>query len=287
MKSLLLLFVFLIVSSFAGGPDADVFFESGKRNFLSKEYIKAISDFTMAISIRPDFGEAYLQRAKAKISFSEVNGFANSEYCQDLVQALHLEQFEAANILQVSCDKECYGLTKAFIEPDLVYCADFSSKMLSSLPRGSENLVNLVRLNLFNNKLASISNQVSSFSSLLAMDVSSNQVETISPLIGELKNLEELNLNKNKLSSLPSEIGKLVRIRRLYLRSNELDSLPITIGKCQELEHVDLSFNKLSSLPEEIAQLKKLKTLNLTGNSFDKRWQKKIGASLPHVEVFF
>ncbi len=288
MRATVTPFLFLLaLCSFTNDPDPRALFESGMKNCLNKEYVKAISDFTMAISLKPDFGEAYLHRAKAKLSFAEKMGFANSEYCFDLVQALQLGQWEATGLLQQSCDQECFGLSRAFIEPDLVLCADFSSKMLSTLPRGSENLVNLVKLNLFNNKLSAISPQFGGLSALLVLDLSSNQLETLHPLMGNLKNLEELNLNKNRLTTLPEEMGNLTRIKRLYLRSNELVAVPPTIANCQELEQLDLSFNKLSNVPEELFQLKKLKTLNLTGNSIDKKLQKKISASLPNAQVFF
>lgn len=286
-KTFIFVFIFLFLSSFTMQPDAESFFESGHKNLTEKNYIKAIGDYTMAISLRPDYGIAYLERAQAKLYFAEKMGYVNNEYCFDLVQALMLGQKEAIPLLEGGCDSECFGIEKAFDEPEIVFCADFSSKLISDLPQASEGLVNLTKLNLFNNKLNTISLRFSKLKSLLLLDLSSNKLEDLGPVIGDLPNLNELNLNKNELQKLPDQIGKLRSLQKLFIRSNKLATLNSAIGQCEKLEHLDLSLNMLTILPTEIGQLKNLKILNLVGNTFDKKHQKYIVSLLPNTQIYF
>ncbi len=279
--------LFIFISAFSSQPDADAYFESGRKHHLNNEYIKAISDYTMAISLRPDFANAFLERAKAKLSFSEKMGFVNNEYCFDLIQALNLGLQEAAPILQGNCDGDCYTLQKAILEPEIVFCADLSSKILTSLPKESFQLTNLIKLNLFNNKLTETTTEFANFKSLLVLDLSSNKIQNLNRSIDKLVYLEELNLNKNDLTSLPPEIGNLKKLKKLYVRSNQLSELPAEISHCTLLENLDLSLNRLSSLPVEVYEMKHLKTLNLVGNTIDKKTIRSIKSKMPLTQVFF
>ena len=279
--------LFILLSAFITQPDADSYFESGKKHHEKSEYVKAISDYTMAISLRPDFGHAYLQRAKAKLSFAEKMGFLNNEFCSDLIQALNLGLQEAASILKGNCDGDCYTLQKAVHEPEIVFCADLSSKILTTLPKESFQLTNLVKLNLFNNKLTETPDQLINFKSLIELDLSSNKLQIVNPSIEKLLFLEELNLNKNELTILPVEIGNLKHLLKLYIRSNQLKELPLELSQCTKLVSLDLSLNKLNSIPVEIYQLKNLKTLNLVGNTFDKKSQKAIKSKMPMTTIYF
>ena len=286
-KTFPFILIFLILSSFTMQPDAEYFFKSGHNNLTEKNYMKAIGDYTMAISLKPDYGIAYLERAQAKLNFAKKMGYFNNEYCFDLVQALLFGQKEAISLLEGSCDSECFGMEKAFVEPEIVFCADFSSRQITDLPNGSGELLNLTKLNLFNNKLTTISINFSKLKSLLILDLSSNKLEDLGPVIGVLQNLNELNLNKNELQSLPDHIGKLKNLQKLFIRSNKLTTLNSAIGQCEKLEHLDLSLNALTLLPSEIGQLKNLKILNLVGNTFDKKRQKYIVSLLPNTQIYF
>lgn len=277
----------MFICSFSSDPDAESLFKSGEKNLANKEYIKAVQDFTAAISLKPDFGKAYLFRAKAKMLFHQQMASNGMEFCFDLIQALQLGEVESELLLRDACDDQCFDAEKALIEPDIVLCADFSSKILTEMPEGSENMENLFKLNLFNNRFSHVSSTFSKFPALLVLDLSSNRVQSIDPSLGKLQNLTELNLSKNQLSSLPDEIGELKKIKHLNLHGNQLVDLPATLSKCKELEHLDLSNNKLSAIPEEILLLKKLKTLKLSGNTLDKKTQKTISESLYNTEVYF
>ena len=282
----LLLFNIFLGTAFTQ-PDAQSYFDLGMKDLKSKDYVKAIGDFTNAVSMRANYAEAYLQRAKAKIMLGEEMGFENSESCSDLVTAMRYGNKEAIDLLEKHCMGECFDNKTAFLEPEMVYCGDFSNKVLADLPTQTNTLNNIVKLNLFNNKLTKLSENFSPLYTLVSLDVSSNNIALVSPAISKLTMLRELNLNKNKITELPFEFGNLDNLRFLYLRSNYITDLPKSIARLKNLETLDLSLNKLSTLPLEIANLKNLKTLNLVGNDIPKDRQAIITKLLPNTKIYF
>ncbi|HSZ25069.1 MAG TPA: leucine-rich repeat domain-containing protein [Cytophagaceae bacterium] len=281
-----LAFTFMICSGF-NQPDAKTFYENALTSLNKKDYIQAISEFTNAISLKPDFADAYYHRATAKELLGKKMGFFSSEMCSDLVSAMINGKLEALDKLEKSCMGECFDLDAAFLEPEIVYCADFSSKILKDLPAGSEKLAFLVKLNFFNNKLTTLSEKFASLDRLISLDLSSNQITTIPALAGKMIRLRELNLNKNQIASLPYEFGNLKQLKLLNMRQNSLTTFPKSIATLSSLETLDLAFNKLTSMPIEIANLKTLKTLILVGNEISIAEQKKIKALLPNTTIHF
>jgi small GTP-binding protein len=70
--------------------------------------------------------------------------------------------------------------------------------------------------------------------------------------IGQLSNLQSLNLSGNQLSSLSPKIGLLSNLKILYLYNNPLSSLPAEIGQLTKLEKLELPDTEISNLPPEI-----------------------------------
>lgn len=278
--------VFFICSGF-NQPDAKTFYENALASLNKKDYIQAISEFTNAISLKPDYADAYYHRATAKELLGKKMGFFSSEMCSDLVSAMINGKVEAIDKLEKSCMSECFDLDAAFVEPEVVYCADFSSKMLSDLPAGSDKLAYLVKLNFFNNKLTTVSDKFSKMDRLVSVDLSSNKIISVSPAIGKLTRLRELNVSKNQIAALPLEFGNLKQLTLLNMRQNGLTTVPKSVATLSSLETLDLAFNKLTSMPIEIANLKNLKTLILVGNEIPVSEQRKIKALLPNTTVHF
>ncbi|MDX2188992.1 MAG: leucine-rich repeat domain-containing protein [Bacteroidota bacterium] len=286
LNKLFLSFLLLIQFSFTQ-PDANTYYESGVKSIKSKDYIKAIGDFTNAVSMRANYAEAYLQRAKAKILLGEQMGFVNSEACGDLVMAMRYGNKEAVDLLEKNCMGECFDSKLAFDEPDMVYCGDFSNKVLYEIPTDVSKLVNVVKISLFNNKLTKLSERISPLYTLISLDVSSNKITEVSPEISKLNALRELNLSKNLITELPYEFGNLTELRFLNLRSNMLAQLPKSVARCKNLQVLDLSLNKLTTLPIEVATMKSLKELNLVGNDIPKDKQAVISSLLPNTKIYF
>lgn len=286
IASVFLVFVFFICSGF-NQPDAKTFYENALASLNKKDYIQAISEFTNAISLKPDYADAYYHRATAKELLGKKMGFFSSEMCSDLVSAMLNGKMEAIDKLEKTCMGECFDLDAAFVEPEVVYCADFSSKMLTDLPDGSEKLTYAVKLNFFNNKLTTLSDKFGKMDRLISLDLSSNKITAVPALIGKMTRLRELNVSKNQIATLPYEFGNLKQLKLLNMRQNGLTTVPKSVAMLSSLETLDLAFNKLTSMPIEIANLKNLKTLILVGNEISVSEQKKIKALLPNTTVNF
>lgn len=290
MKRLLHIFItalLIVTTSAINQKDPKAYYKNGIQKLENNNYIQAIGEFTNAISLNPDYAEAYVKRAKAKQKMGEKIGFSNDELCFDLIKGMKLGNQEAIDMIKENCMSKCYGMENAFNETEAVFCADFSSKVLKSLPDKTKEMENLVRLNLFNNKLTHLSKDFSKLNSLVELDMSSNKIETVNPAIGKLENLKELNINKNYIKTLPEEFGNLNKLEYLYLRSNYLEKLPKSIARLKSLKKLDLSLNKLKTLPMEITNLKNLETLNLVGNEIPKKNQKIIKELLPDTKIYF
>src|SRR6185312_17338388 len=77
-KSLLIIVLVVGASAF-NQPDAKMYYESGMANLNKKDYIQAIGDFTNAISLNPNYADAYYHRAYAKDLLGKKMGFASTE----------------------------------------------------------------------------------------------------------------------------------------------------------------------------------------------------------------
>jgi len=277
----------MIFGSSFNQPDAKNYYETGLNSLNQKDYIKAIGDFTNAISMNPKFGDAYYYRAYSKELLGKKMGFVSSELCSDLIYSMVYGKTEASDKIDELCTGECFNMESAFVEPEIVYCADFSSKILTDIPDGVENLSYLIKLNMFNNKLVTLSQKWAYLDKLISLDLSSNRITLMPPVIGKLTSLKELNLNKNQLVTLPAEIGNLKSLKTLTLRQNGLKVLPPNIGTLTDLETLDLALNMLSTLPSEVENLRNLKKLILVGNNISVKEQQRIKTMLPNTQISF
>ena len=101
---------------------------------------------------------------------------------------------------------------------------------------------------------------------LISLDLSFNQLQTLSPEICNLQLLQEINCACNKLQSLPASIFSMDWLTVIKANGNCLSTLPSEIGQCKSLQTLNLSENALTSLPGEIAGCTNLRTLLLQNN---------------------
>ena len=107
---------------------------------------------------------------------------------------------------------------------------------------------------------------MSRLTSLVSLNLRSNQLEHLPKTIGALCVLETLELGFNVLhGQLATSIGTLTKLNALGIDNNRLEALPANIGFLKLLDELDASHNNLSYLPESIAQLN-IRRLQLSNN---------------------
>jgi hypothetical protein len=285
---IVLLIISLFLSSFSQtDKSAEEYYNDGIQNIKSKAYLKAIGDFTHAISLKQDFAEAYFQRAVAKDLFGQQIGFFNPELCSDLIEAAKMNHVDAISLINKLGVKECQSMSTAFLDVEMTYCADFNSKVLNKIPELTKTLKNLTHLNLWNNRIVELEYPFEFLPYLVSLNVSSNQINKVGVSIGKLKMLYELNLSKNDISSLPEEIGNLSHLHTCILRGNRIINLPASLKKINSLHTLDLSLNNLEKIPQVVSELTMLKVLILSGNPLQPIDIENIRAKLPNTEIIF
>ena len=118
--------------------------------------------------------------------------------------------------------------------------------------------------------LKEIPDAVFNLGRLTYLDLSDNELVSLSEKINQLQNLIVLNLGNNQLANLPKTISQLHNLAHLDLSNNRLANLSETISQLHNLTHLDLSRNQLANLPETISQLHNLKELYLNNNPLAK-----------------
>ncbi len=117
-------------------------------------------------------------------------------------------------------------------------------------------------------KLATHWNQLDS--TVIALDLSYQQLDTLPDVIFEQPQLQILLLPNNKITNLSNKIGLLTRLKYLDLGNNLLKELPAEVGKLTQLKALNLNNNLLTELPDELGQLTYLQFLNLNKHYFVK-----------------
>ncbi|MBA0817953.1 hypothetical protein Gohar_022265, partial [Gossypium harknessii] len=145
------------------------------------------------------------------------------------------------------------------------------NSLTDALPFSIGNLIQLVVLDVSYNEIDSITLHIGKLKSLVHLRLSSNVlVGPIPQEIGRLTNLVTLDLSLNMiLGPIPSSLGQLKNLSSLYLTSNKIfGPLPPYLSNLSRLEFFSLYQNKINgSIPSAITNLKRLIVLDLGANN--------------------
>ncbi|KAG8777272.1 hypothetical protein FRC12_000455 [Ceratobasidium sp. 428] len=119
--------------------------------------------------------------------------------------------------------------------------------------------------------LSSILPQIST--TLLCLDLSSNNLLSLPPALSACTNLEELNLSSNPLRTLPPTLGTLTNLRVLIADACELVALPAQLAHLGALHSLSVRWNKLVMLPVWMHSMVALEVLKVDGNAFVGPWR--------------
>ncbi|KAJ6241368.1 leucine-rich repeat protein soc-2 homolog-like protein [Anaeramoeba flamelloides] len=130
-------------------------------------------------------------------------------------------------------------------------------------------LNNLNELIISNNNLQILPmNFFQYFPMLRYLDLSHNQLSTITDSIKTSKHLQHLLLNNNELIELNDKICKVHSLLYLNICNNKLEKLPGNFGNLINLRILIGHDNSLSQLPDSFEKLINLQILNLALNKF-------------------
>ena len=104
---------------------------------------------------------------------------------------------------------------------------------------------------------------------LIVLNISYNNIKSISGGLGELSLLRELDARCNQIESLPEELGKCVRLKVLRINGNRLRSLPDSIGQCRMIEELIVSENQLTEVPPSIGSMSVLRVFKASNNKIE------------------
>jgi Leucine-rich repeat (LRR) protein len=101
---------------------------------------------------------------------------------------------------------------------------------------------------------------------LIVLNISYNNINSISGGLGELSLLRELDARCNQIESLPEELGKCVRLKVLRINGNRLRTLPDSLGQCRMIEELYVSENQLTEVPPSIGSMSVLRVFKAANN---------------------
>ncbi|CAG5131249.1 unnamed protein product [Candidula unifasciata] len=123
-------------------------------------------------------------------------------------------------------------------------------------------------LQLDNNNIASLPSTIGLFKRLIVLDISANNMTSISNDICQLQKLRTLIAKNNKLTSdsFPKDFGLLTSLEVINVSSNQIKSFPPQFTELEKLQVLHIGGNLLTELPSTIKYLARLQVLYLGGN---------------------
>jgi Leucine-rich repeat (LRR) protein len=98
------------------------------------------------------------------------------------------------------------------------------------------------------------------------LDLNYQNIQELSPEIGQFQLAEAVFLNHNNISELPSSFSKLKELKQLDISHNPLKEFPVEIFQLNGLENLSLTNTDLSEIADQLAALSRLRVLHLQHN---------------------
>jgi Leucine-rich repeat (LRR) protein len=217
------------------------------------------------------------------------------------ISDIHEDAFKSLPSLQ-HLDFEDNELKEVIVLPESLLHLNLARNKLANIPASVANLRKLVYANFSNNKidsntpfslqsetletfdlsynnLDSVPLKIiqSSYSSLLSLHLSNNQIAVLQPSqFQNLTKLSKLDLSNNRIKTLTEGcFDGLTELQELSLRNNSI--YHIDVGVFGDISHrlhkLDMSKNLLVELPMAVARLAKIKTMDFSENQINKLYK--------------
>ena len=137
---------------------------------------------------------------------------------------------------------------------DLSY-SDLDSFPVFLVERSTE----ILSLHLDHNLMSVLPAEIGAFVNLISLDVSNNRMSKLSDDICRLPQLRTLVARNNCLEndSIPKDFGLMPNLMVLNLSGNSLTEVPMQFTELPELKCLYLGANRISSVPREIGNLQR------------------------------
>lgn len=150
----------------------------------------------------------------------------------------------------------------ADIEWNHINSKDLSSNGYTEFPEGmcpEEERERILSLQLHHNRLGFIPATIETFTSLVILDVSNNQLSHIADELSNLSSLQTLVAKNNNLDndSIPKAFDQLKALRALNLGGNNLTEFPPQLVHMPEIQKLYLGSNKIREIPNTIQHIHK------------------------------
>ncbi|KAK6972841.1 malignant fibrous histiocytoma-amplified sequence 1 [Biomphalaria glabrata] len=155
---------------------------------------------------------------------------------------------------------------------------DWSGQGMTSIPFNLLNPKDTVgELNVSSNNIRSVSTEIRNMKKLEKLDLSKNGIRCSSSTdfgglpaeMAQLTCLTELNIAECNLPFIPPAIFRISSLKVLNLSRNKVNILLPEIGQLTKLVQLNLQQTNITSLPPEIAQCLDLEEVYLWGNSIE------------------
>lgn len=140
---------------------------------------------------------------------------------------------------------------------------------LLSLAELKTMISEMEELDISNNQIKTLSQDISGFNNLTLLDILNNGIETLSGTISLLQKLTDLNISDNQIQVLPPEFFDLRSLEAVFISSNRIRELPREISNLENLKRLNVSDNQIQRLSSETGLLQKLTHLDISGNQIE------------------
>jgi len=141
-----------------------------------------------------------------------------------------------------------------------------SYNMIEDIPLTMLNSKSLEKLNMSHNMIKSLPDF--RMPQIRDVDLSFNELSSLSDGFSYSSFLISINVSHNKLSDLPQSLSGCRRMLDLFASCNQFITIPRCVLSFAQLRCLEFSHNKLTSLPESMCSLYFLKTLDVSNNHF-------------------
>ncbi|CEG38811.1 Leucine-rich repeat protein [Plasmopara halstedii] len=127
--------------------------------------------------------------------------------------------------------------------------------------------VDLFKMDLSHNQLSSISDEIGDLAAVTSIKLANNLLQVLPERLYELRALTYLDLSNNQLGrDLSENFGTLINMKELNLSGNKLSRLPDSVIFLKNMKVLHIAENVLTALPTQIGELERLKILNAHTN---------------------